>query len=122
MKFYEQFTGICYCADKFDQTFNLSSDDLVGQFTQKHIFNGFDFNGDNVFPELSWGNPPQGIKSFAVTMYIKDVPTQNGWWHWLMFDIPQNVKRLPTNAGWRPGSRFSPGEAIQVVTDFGKPI
>ena len=102
------------------QTFTLESKDLGGQFTREHVFKGFGCKGENVSPQLSWENAPEGTKSFAVTMYDQDAPTQSGWWHWLMFDIPAGVNALKANAG-DPKTDIAPEEAIQAVTSFDNP-
>lgn len=102
----------------FAQTFTLKSRDIGGQATEKQVFNGFGCSGANISPQLSWENPPDGTKSFAVTMYDPDAPTGSGWWHWLMFDIPATTRELPTNAG-DVTQNLAPKGAIQSITDFG---
>ena len=81
-----------------------------------HLFNGFGCTGQNHSPELAWYNPPDGTRSFAVTMYDPDAPTGSGWWHWIVFDIPSETHRLPEDAGSGHGL---PIEAVQSRTDFG---
>jgi Raf kinase inhibitor-like YbhB/YbcL family protein len=102
------------------QTFTLKSSDIGGQATMKQVFNNFGCTGENISPELSWSNAPEGTKSFAVTMYDPDAPTGAGWWHWVMFDIPANVTELKTNAG-NPEAGLAPKGAIMSPTSFGKP-
>ncbi len=99
-------------------TFTLSSNDLGGEATKTQVFNGFGCTGDNQSPQLSWKNAPQGTKSFAVTMYDPDAPTGSGFWHWVVFDIPANVKELVSNAG-NIKLNLTPKGAIQSVTDYG---
>ena len=83
----------------------------------KHVYNGFGCNGDNISPELSWTNIPQGTKSFAITAYDPDAPTGSGWWHWLVFNIPVNITNIPE------GVKDSdlPKAIIQSNTDYGTP-
>lgn len=102
------------------QTFTLSSKDLGGQAKNKEVFNGFGCTGDNKSPQLSWKNAPEGTQSFAVTMYDKDAPTGSGWWHWIVFDIPANTKKIKSGAGNISGNLLPKG-AIQSITNFGKP-
>ncbi len=99
-------------------TFTLSSKDLGGVATSTQEFNGFGCTGSNLSPQLSWVNPPEGTKSFAITMYDPDAPTGSGWWHWVVFDIPVNTKELPTGAG-NPKLNLIPSEIIQSITDYG---
>jgi Raf kinase inhibitor-like YbhB/YbcL family protein len=112
------FSAIVFCGHS--QTFTLKSADIGGQATQKQFFNGMGCNGQNVSPQLSWENPPEGTQYFAVTMYDKDAPTGSGFWHWVMFNIPGNINELKSNAGDAAGKEM-PKKAIQSITDFGKP-
>ncbi|MAX79868.1 MAG: YbhB/YbcL family Raf kinase inhibitor-like protein [Crocinitomicaceae bacterium] len=99
-------------------TFTLSSKDLGGEATKTQEFNGFGCSGENVSPQLSWQNAPEGTKSFAVTMYDPDAPTGSGFWHWVVFDIPANVNELVTNAG-NVSLELAPEGAIQSITNYG---
>jgi Raf kinase inhibitor-like YbhB/YbcL family protein len=100
------------------KTFTLSSKDLGGQATKTEEFGGFGCTGKNQSPQLSWSNAPEGTKSFAVTMYDPDAPTGSGWWHWVIFDIPNNNNELVTNAG-NLTLNLAPKGAIQSVTNYG---
>ena len=51
-----------------EQTFTLRSTDVGGQGIKKQEFNGFGCSGDNLFPQSSWSNAPEGTKSFAITI------------------------------------------------------
>ncbi len=102
----------------FAQTFTLRSGDTGGQFTKKQEFNGFGCTGENISPQLSWANAPEGTKSFAITVFDPDAPTGSGWWHWVMFDLPANTTELLANAG-NPAKNIAPKGAIQSPTSFG---
>lgn len=99
--------------------FTLSSKDLKGQLSTKQIFNGFGCIGENISPELSWKNAPEGTKSFAVTVYDKDAPTGSGWWHWVVFNVDGKTSGLEQNAG-NPKANLLPKNAVQSITDFGQ--
>ncbi len=99
-------------------TFTLSSSAIGGEATVTEVFNGFGCTGKNQSPQLSWKNAPEGTKSFAVTMYDPDAPTGSGWWHWVVFDIPESTTELPSGSG-NPDLNLTPEGAIQSVTDFG---
>lgn len=99
-------------------TFTLSSKDLGGEITNQQEFNGFGCTGENKSPQLSWTNPPEGTKSYAITIYDKDAPTGSGWWHWVVFDLPSNTTELPTGAG-TVELGLAPKEAIQSITNYG---
>jgi len=48
--------------------------------------------GDDVNPELSWTNVPEGTKSFCI---INDDPDGHNWVHWLVKNIPADVTSVP---------------------------
>jgi len=100
---------------------SLSSPQLQpgGRLSDAQVFSGFGCTGKNISPALDWKDAPMGTKSFAVTVYDPDAPTGSGWWHWIIFNIPANIDRLPENAG-DPASGLAPKGSIQSRTDFGK--
>jgi Raf kinase inhibitor-like YbhB/YbcL family protein len=98
--------------------FTLTSKDLKGQLTKVQEFSGFGCNGKNISPQLHWSNPPQGTKSFAITVFDPDAPTGSGWWHWIVVNIPADVREIPTNAS---AKHLLPKGAVETMTDFGKP-
>lgn len=102
--------------------FTLTSPDIKNGSTlsEQQVLNGFGCTGANVSPTLAWQNPPAGTKSFAVTVYDPDAPTGSGWWHWVMFNIPADTRKLASDAG-NPASAKAPAEAVQSLTDFGSP-
>lgn len=102
------------------QTFTLRSNDLGGQATLEQVFNGFGCEGRNRSPQLSWESPPPGTRSFAVTLHDPDAPTGSGWWHWVVFDLPADLRALPADAG-NPARQLMPPGAVQSLTDFGAP-
>lgn len=76
-------------------TFPLTSTDLTNGDKLKEPQLG----GNNVSPQLSWSDLPEGTKSLAVTCFDPDAPTASGYWHWAAFNIPVSVTELPTGAG-----------------------
>lgn len=101
-------------------TFTLKSKELGGQLTNKQYANGMGFSGENLSPQLYWENAPAATQSFAVTIYDLDAPTGSGFWHWVVFNIPSNIRELASGAG-DPGGRLLPEGAIQSNTDAGMP-
>ncbi len=68
-------------------------------------------DGKDVSPQLSWDDPPEGTKSFALSATDPDAPSGE-FVHWLVYDIPKNVRNLEKDR--------LPLEAKQVENDFGK--
>ncbi len=73
----------------------------------------------NVSPPLSWDAPPEGTRSFALTVTDPDVPPELGFprafAHWMAADIPADVRELPEGAS---GTRGMPREAREFASDF----
>jgi len=101
-----------------DMPFTLSSTDIAEghALTTTQVFNSFGCTGENISPELSWSDAPEGTKSFVVTAYDPDAPTGSGWWHWVVYNIPADVTSLPSNAG---SGQNLPEGSVQGTTDFG---
>lgn len=71
-----------------------------GFFQKKNYSGMFGIEGgQDVSPEVSWNDVPSGTKSFVVTMYDPDAPTESGFWHWSIKDIPADITTLSENAG-----------------------
>lgn len=68
--------------------------------------------GGNRSPALAWDDVPEGTKSFAITCYDPDAPTCSGWWHWLVIDLPGDLRSLPEGAAL-------PAVARGITNDFG---
>lgn len=100
------------------KNFTLKSNSLRGQGVRKMMFNGMNCTGDNLSPQLEWDDAPDGTKSFAVTMYDPKAPTLGGWYHWVVFNIPAEVRKLEEGAG-DPDKGLIPQPAVQSKTDFG---
>lgn len=101
-------------------TFSLTSPDIKpnAKLTEAQVFNGFGCTGENMSPALKWSGEPNGTKSFAVTVYDPDAPTGSGWWHWVVYNIPADVRELAAGAGSIDGN-LMPAGTVQGRTDFG---
>ena len=68
--------------------------------------------GENVNPALAWSEVPEGTKSFALTIYDPDAPTGSGFWHWIVYNIPADVREIAEGAG-------APAGASEFPSDYG---
>jgi Raf kinase inhibitor-like YbhB/YbcL family protein len=102
-----------------DGGFRLRSPTVApnSMLSNDQVYSGFGCSGKNISPALSWRGSPRGTKSFALTVYDPDAPTGSGWWHWVVYNLPANVRELPAGAG-NPGGEL-PAGAVQGHTDFG---
>lgn len=102
--------------------FRLSSPVLNedGWLPFEQTLDGFGCTGPNQSPAVAWENVPPGTQSIALTLYDPDAPTGSGWWHWVVINIPADVRGLAAGAG-NPVSHRLPGRAVEVRTDFGVP-
>lgn len=100
--------------------FSVSSTDIhnASPMTARQVFQGFGCTGDNISPQLTWRDAPQGTKSYAVTVYDPDAPSGSGWWHWTVVNIPASVHSLASGAG-DAAEPALPAGAIQGRNDFG---
>jgi len=82
-----------------DTAFTVTSTNLRtgGAVDNAQVFDRDECKGLNRSPQLSWHNPPDGTRSFAITMFDPDSPGR-GWWHWAVAGIPASTDRLPENA------------------------
>ena len=74
--------------------------------------------GENLAPDLSWGDAPEGTRSFMVTCFDPDAPTGSGWWHWVAFDIPDDVTALDAGAELPAACRFNPLAHVLASASF----
>jgi hypothetical protein len=76
----------------------------------------FTCDAADVSPQLSWTQPPDATKTFALLADDPDAPVGN-WNHWTMWNIPANASSLPE--GVAKTARLPDGSE-QGSNDFGK--
>ena len=58
--------------------------------------------GDNISPPLAWDGVPEGTKSLVLIIDDPDAPDPKApqivWVHWVVYNIPPDMKGLPENA------------------------
>lgn len=98
-------------------SFQLSSRSLRPGESVPHsfLYNGMGCNGKNISPHLEWTGAPPETASFALTVYDPDAPTDHGWWHWAVVNIPKDVHSLDEGAS---NMGKLPEKAIELMTDF----
>jgi len=74
-------------------------------------------DGRNISPPLKWEDAPAGTKSFALIGDDPDAPV-GVWVHWVMWNIPADVKELGENV--EPKGDL-PNGSKQGITDFRRP-
>ena len=102
------------------QALSLTSPDIKpgARIAEEQVLNAFGCVGKNISPALNWSGAPKGTKSFALSVFDSDAPTGDGFFHWMVFDIPAGVSGLPKGAG-DPSSDMAPKGALQARSDFG---
>ena len=72
-----------------------------------------------VSPPLVWNSPPEGVRSFALTVTDPDLQPELGlprvFAHWLVADLPADCRELPEGAS---RSGVMPRQAREFASDF----
>jgi len=63
------------------------------------VLNALDCHGPNKSPALEWKSPPAGTKSFVLILDDFEARGDDGFIHWVVYDIPATTTSLPENAG-----------------------
>lgn len=71
------------------------------------------YSCENGSPQLYWNNAPQNTKSFALIVDDPDAP-QKTFVHWVIFNIPANIKELPPQV---PHGEKTIHGALQGIND-----
>jgi Raf kinase inhibitor-like YbhB/YbcL family protein len=92
---------------------------LAAKVPEIYTANVFGCTGGNMSPPLQWTGAPAGTKSFVVTLFDPDVHDDpSGWWHWIVYNLPATVDKLPKGAGSEHSSVL-PSGTMQGRTDLG---
>lgn len=73
-------------------------------------------DGADVSPPLRWTGPPEGTKSFALTVDDRDGPTGT-WVHWVLYAMAATVRELPEGV---PREDTVASVGSQGLNDFGE--
>jgi len=102
------------------QAFELTSPDVKPEqpLPEKFTFIGLGCQGQNISPALSWTNPPEGTKSFALMVHDPDAATGGaGIWHWVVINIPATAHSIEQGAGTSDGAKLPEGSR-QIANDY----
>ena len=77
----------------------------------------FTCEGGDTSPEFAWEGAPQETQSFVLILHDPDAPRANGFTHWVAYNIPANVTKLPENA---PKQGRIDGLGMQGKNDGGR--
>ena len=73
-------------------------------------------DGSDISVPLTWSDPPQGTKSFALIADDPDAPAGT-WVHWVLYDLPADTRELPESSS---NQEHLENGAKQGKNDFGK--
>jgi phosphatidylethanolamine-binding protein (PEBP) family uncharacterized protein len=66
--------------------------------------------GDNVSPQFSWSNPPDGTKSFMLMMFDPEWRAPSGVSHWVAYGIPSSVTGFAEAETSKPTNSYVGGK------------
>lgn len=109
-----------------DGVFTLSSTTFQdGKIMPKRVANSNPSNpncvGENVSPEFSWTNAPNGTKSFVFLMFDPEGRAPFGVSHWVAYGIPASVTGFAEGELSRPSDKYVGGKSTMGVGFYSGP-
>jgi Raf kinase inhibitor-like YbhB/YbcL family protein len=77
--------------------------------------------GENVSPQFSWSNAPDGTKSFAFLMIDPEGRAPGGVNHWVAYGIPASVTGFAEGEVSKPSDKYVGGKSTQGVGFYSGP-
>ncbi len=77
--------------------------------------------GEGISPELSWVNPPEGTKSFALLMFDPEGRPPGGVSHWVAYGIAASVSGFAAGEVSKPSEKFVGGVGTAKLTTYTGP-
>ncbi len=77
--------------------------------------------GENVSPALSWSNPPEGTKSYALMMFDPEGRPPGGVSHWVAYGIPVSVTGFAEGEVSKATDKYVGGTSTQKVGFYSGP-
>jgi len=77
--------------------------------------------GDNVSPQFSWTNVPEGTKSFVLTMVDPEGRAPSGVNHWVAYGIPASVTGFAEGEVSKASDNYVGGKSTMGVGHYSGP-
>ena len=77
--------------------------------------------GENVSPQFSWSNVPDGTKSFVFLMIDPEGRAPGGVNHWVAYGIPASVTGFAEGEVSKPSDKYIGGKSTQGVGFYSGP-
>lgn len=74
--------------------------------------------GENISPEFSWSNPPEGTKSFALLMFDPEGRPPGGVSHFVAYDIAASVASFAEGELSKPSEKFVGGQSTMKAATY----
>ena len=74
--------------------------------------------GENISPALSWANPPEGTKSYALLMFDTDGRPPNGVSHWVAYGIAPSVTGFAEGEVSKPSTKYVGGQSTMKLPSY----
>ena len=74
--------------------------------------------GENVSPALSWANPPEGTKSYALLMFDPEGRPPGGVSHWVAYGIPVSVTGFAEGEVSKPSDKYVGGISLMKLSNY----
>src|SRR3984885_3351869 len=74
--------------------------------------------GENVSPALSWANPPEGTKSYALLMFDPEGRPPGGVSHWVAYGIPASVTGFAEGEVSKASDKYVGGESTMKLSNY----
>jgi Raf kinase inhibitor-like YbhB/YbcL family protein len=77
--------------------------------------------GDNVSPQFSWSNVPDGTKSFVLMMFDPEGRAPSGVSHWVAYGIPASVSGFAEGEASKASDNYVGGKSTMGVGNYSGP-
>ncbi|MGC2414145.1 MAG: YbhB/YbcL family Raf kinase inhibitor-like protein [Stellaceae bacterium] len=77
--------------------------------------------GENISPPLSWANPPDGTKSYALLLFDPEGRAPAGVSHMVIYGIPADVKGFAEGEISKPSDKFVGGTNLMGAHTYWGP-